>query len=303
MLEYIICIVKYPFQEEKMKIQLEKKGVTLLIWKEEYKENKQIDQRMKEIPSEKGRENILFITDSSYVCKELARKELPVIAFYHEGNRGEVFSWKKIENEVSTSVSESEINGLQYGIEEMEEVPYEYYEQVFRRFKGMPWIVGQTKRCIIREMTVDDAGWIAELYQMEEATRYMTPFHKDDVDDETYVKDYCKNMYEFYEFGIWIVEDKKSGRIIGRAGFEIEGMENQPHLGYIIHPAYQKQGYGFEICQEIIKIGKENYEFEKIFVKIEEANIASINLCKKLGFIYIYEELENGKKYKIFKKL
>ena len=34
---------------------------------------------------------------------------------------------------------------------------------------------------------------------------------------------YIKNMYGFFEYGLWLVFEKKSGELIGRAGIEASG--------------------------------------------------------------------------------
>ena len=56
----------------------------------------------------------------------------------------------------------------------------------------------------------------------------------------------------------------------------------------------QKKGYALECCEAVLKIGKEEYEFESIQALVKEGNIASLNLCQKLGFT-LWGKVREGK--------
>lgn len=66
----------------------------------------------------------------------------------------------------------------------------------------------------------------------------MTDFVEPLYDYETeleYQKAYIENMYGFYEYGMWLVFLKETGRLIGRAGLEHDEM------GYMIAQQFQNQ--------------------------------------------------------------
>ena len=64
----------------------------------------------------------------------------------------------------------------------------------------------------------------------------------------------------------------------------------------------QKKGYAFECCEAVLKVGTEEYEFEKVQALVKEGNEASVNLCKKLGFEYQNKVKEGEKEYLRFLK-
>ena len=77
----------------------------------------------------------------------------------------------------------------------------------------------------------------------------MTDFVEPLYDYETeleYQKAYIENMYGFYEYGMWLVLSRETGKLIGRAGLEHD------ELGYMIAPELWNQGYATEVCRFII---------------------------------------------------
>lgn len=85
----------------------------------------------------------------------------------------------------------------------------ELAELVLRRHIGLPWIIGTTKRLIIREFVKSDAVRIPkEEYGMEENV-----FRSPEL-----MAHYIEKQYGFYEYGTWALEEKESGALVGMAG-------------------------------------------------------------------------------------
>ena len=84
---------------------------------------------------------------------------------------------------------------------------------------------------------------------------------------------------------MWVLEDRESGQVIGRAGLEYkEGFEGL-ELGFMLGVAYQHQGYAYEACSAILSYGIEELGQENYCSFINENNEASIRLCGRLGFL------------------
>lgn len=97
---------------------------------------------------------------------------------------------------------------------------------------------------------------------------------------------YIHNRYPFYGYGMWTVEDKKTGKVIGRAGLEereIDGVE-YTEIGYMLHHLYRRNGIGFEICQGILEYAKNTLYIEEIHAYTNKENTESRKLLQKLGF-------------------
>ncbi|MCD7709637.1 MAG: GNAT family N-acetyltransferase, partial [Clostridiales bacterium] len=106
-----------------------------------------------------------------------------------------------------------------------------------------------------------------------------------------YQKNYISHMYHYYGYGMWLVFEKKSGKLIGRAGIENrlypEGMGME--LGYVIHPKWQKKGIATEVCRAIIDYAAEKLGCQQLNLLTDGGNAASAALARKLGFSCVGE--------------
>lgn len=167
--------------------------------------------------------------------------------------------------------------GTRYAVESLAELDIEYLERVRRRYNHIPWDIGETDRCLIRELSLSDLPALYELYDKPGMTDFVEPLYDYETELE-YQKAYIENMYGFYEYGMWLVFSRETGKLIGRAGLEHD------ELGYMIAPKFQNQGYATEVCRFIIDYARENTDFEELYCRIDERNTASVCLAKKLGF-------------------
>ena len=54
--------------------------------------------------------------------------------------------------------------GTRYAVESLAEIDIEYLERVRRRYNHIPWDIGETDRCLIRELSLSDLPALYELY-------------------------------------------------------------------------------------------------------------------------------------------
>lgn len=170
-------------------------------------------------------------------------------------------------------------------ITSFEDISSDYMRLVYDRKHGKPHVIGTTKRLIIREMTLDDLDGLYEVYDSIRDCKYIEPLY-DRKKEEEFTKNYIKNMYGFFQYGLWIVVSKQDNRIIGRAGIEnreIDG-ETVQELGYLLGRKWQKKGYAQEACRKILQYAFEELGLEKIFLCTDRQNVNSIKLAERLGF-------------------
>lgn len=208
----------------------------------------------------------VLLTDEALVAKECSEKAQPYLFLLTEQNRHE------------------SLPAGAYCIEGMEDISEDYLRKVYQRAKGLPWEILKTDRLLIREITVEDVPRLYELYAEESITRYMEPLFPTRQQEEEYTRDYIKNIYYFYGYGMWLITLKESGEVIGRAGLEYkEGLEGL-ELGFMLGKEYQHKGYAFEACKAILDYAREELEQSSFYAIVHEENQASIALCEKLGF-------------------
>ena len=193
------------------------------------------------------------------------------------------------ENVVNTGeghmeAGKADLSGYPYVLEQMDEVEESYLEKIRCRLLGLPCEILQTKRCIVREISLADVDKLYEIYAEPSITLYMEGLYAKKEEEIAYTRDYIRYQYGIYDFGMWIIEDRQTGEVIGRAGFDLRPDREDAELGYMIRKDRQGQGLAYEVCAAIITYAKEELGFEKLFARTLKENLASAALLKKLGF-------------------
>ena len=131
---------------------------------------------------------------------------------------------------------------------------------VCRRF-GLPLEIAVTGRLIIREFRAGDS----------------LPSEEREFSAPERLSSYIACQYRFYECGLWALEERTTGKIVGKAG--ITGGE----LGYHIYSEYRRRGFGEEACRAILDWAKKE-GLGRVRVRIRPDNTPSLLLAEKLGF-------------------
>ena len=100
-------------------------------------------------------------------------------------------------------------------------------------------------------------------------------------------------QWELRGTGHWALEEKKSGRFVGRAGLhrperhDWHGVE----VGWAIHPDYWGRGYATEAGAAAVRYGFDQFEVDKLFSCILPENHRSQAVAKRLGFKFLEERV------------
>lgn len=252
-------------------------AVPVILWMEDAAKKKFGPDYFQKLPYDK--DEILFVTDSPSVIAELFAAGCYAIAFYHETNREAVFP------------------GARYAVEKVEELIPASYEKAYRRLAGLPWDILETERLKVRESTLADVEEFYRIYATPSITDYMEDLFQDKDMERAYMESYIKNVYGFYGFGLWTVILKQENWVIGRAGLSVREGYDLPELGFVIDAAYQKRGYGYEVCKAILYYAKEELNFDKVQAMVKEENAVSLKLLHRLGFQIQTKVKERGVEY------
>lgn len=227
------------------------------------------DGMQDETAEREASDGILVVTDRPDIGKLCAQKNCAVIGYLHEQNADASFA------------------GVRYLIEDISGLDADFCEMVYRRSHGLPCTILETERCIVREIETGDVDRLYEIYAEPGMTAYIESLYADRQEEISYTKDYIANVYGFYGYGMWIVEDKADGNVIGRAG--IEPKEDCAELGYVIAKEYQSQGYATEVCRAILAYARDKLGLTEVCARVRKDNAASVRICEKLGFETAHE--------------
>ena len=223
-------------------------------------------------------EESLILTDDPACLKKLQAAGFYTAGLHHEENQGTFFE------------------GAVYVVEEIGEIGFSVYDEIYRRLAGLPLMVMKTERLLIRESTAGDVPEFYRVYSDPSITRYMEDLFEDPAEETVYMQEYIRQVYGFYGYGMWTVQ-LRSGEVIGRAGLSVREGYELPELGFVIGRDYQGQGYADEACRAVLAYGRKELSFEHVQALVEEENLPSRNLLAKLGFLFVKKVNEKGTEY------
>lgn len=207
-----------------------------------------------------------------------------------------------VEAENATGAGAHPLPQVDIIVEGFEEVDYDFFEKIYQRHHNLPWTILETERLVVRELALSDMDALFELYSYEGMTDYMEELYPYEEEYE-YQKAYIANMYRFFGYGMWLVFEKETGKLVGRAGVEHrEELEGELELGYAIGTPWQGRGYATEVCLGILQYARDELGFEEICSLVEPENRVSVYLLEKWGFAEEMELTLDGIKYKKYRK-
>lgn len=239
------------------------------------------------------KDRAVHITDRPELVWEQAGEDACILLCLTEENRGKWWS------------------GIRYAVEKPEEADPEFLERVYRRHVGQPWDILCTSRLRIREMTETDLDALYRIHDQPGTEGFLDGLPEDREAEREIIRSYIEGIYSLYGFGIWMLEERESGRCLGRAGFQMrdtaawpgelltgqgefligtDGEDTEgkagfdcPELGFIVEKDAQRKGYCEEACRALLTYGFRELEFDRIQALAAEDNLPSLCLCRKLG--------------------
>jgi len=146
-------------------------------------------------------------------------------------------------------------------------------------------LILETRRMILREMTIDDLEFLFQIDTDPDIMRYYYSSIKSYPEVRIRLEGIIKNYRKEEGFGIWLAEEKRSKERLGVMA--LKRIEDNPaqeiEIGYKFEKSYWNQGYATEAAIALLKYGFENKGLEKIVAVTNPANNPSVNVMKKLG--------------------
>lgn len=142
----------------------------------------------------------------------------------------------------------------------------------------------ETKRLILRRITMRDAGDIFEYSKDKEVARHVLWSAQKDISE---AKDYCRFMIKRYRCdqpSSWGVIDKATNRLVGTIGYMDYNEDNATvELGYSLARWLWNGGYMTEALQRVIEYTFEAMDVNRIEAQHELTNPSSGRVMEKCG--------------------
>ncbi|MEH6987579.1 GNAT family N-acetyltransferase [Cytobacillus firmus] len=141
----------------------------------------------------------------------------------------------------------------------------------------------KTDRLILRKMKRTDLSHLIEIFSDPEAMRfYRSTKTKEQAED--WISWTLRN-YRTYGTGLWIAEEKASGRFLGQCGITPQdtGGVTEMEIGYLFARREWGKGYATEAALACKEYGFTSLNYSKLVSIINVHNLASICVAEKAG--------------------
>lgn len=153
-----------------------------------------------------------------------------------------------------------------------------------------------TPRLVLQPLSVTDADFILQLLNTEGWKQFIGNRLVTTVEDAAaYIERIAGNANTIY----WVVRLKPNETPIGLVTLIKRDYLSHADIGFALLPEYTGKGHAYEATEAILKHAIEMGETTLQAITLPE-NIMSINLLKKLGFVFEREIEEKAEKLQVF---
>lgn len=149
-------------------------------------------------------------------------------------------------------------------------------------YKAFPVI--ETKRLVLREITISDAPTIYRYLSDEEVNRYL----EGNTNTISEAEEYINWIIHTFEQGTdirWGIVEKESNKLIGDCGLgNIHEPKRSTEIGFMLAKEYWNKGYMSEVLSGILDYGFNKLELHRIQGWAHPFNVASCKVMTKQGF-------------------
>ena len=139
----------------------------------------------------------------------------------------------------------------------------------------------ETERLFIRPFTADDAEALLAIWSDPANERFVgvtTPRSVDDV----------HSWWErWLPWGVW---ERESGELVGDCGLSFDAGYQEWELSYGFRRDRWGRGYATEAALACVRYGFETMGVKKIVADVDPANVASVRVLAKCGFVHVGEQ-------------
>jgi RimJ/RimL family protein N-acetyltransferase len=149
----------------------------------------------------------------------------------------------------------------------------------------------ETERLYLREFTMNDGQLLIDLNNNPEVTRHTGDGPVKDITEANRIlSDIILPQYK-NKIGRWAVHLKANGEFIGWCGLKHIAEDNETDLGYRFFRQHWGKGYASESAKAVLDYGTNTLHLKNIIARAAKDNPASINVIKKMGMVYLKDEL------------
>lgn len=170
-------------------------------------------------------------------------------------------------------------------LESFEGITPSFFCRVHQRFHGQPVTIASTERLLIRELAIGDIPALCSIYQNPDVRHFLTDLDDCMENEAAKQEAYIRQVYPFYEYGLWGIFRKHSDLLIGRCGIENQKVDGKEEimLSYLLDKNQWGYGYALEACRAVLNYALEELDIHRIAAVIDQENQRSLQTAANLG--------------------
>ena len=142
----------------------------------------------------------------------------------------------------------------------------------------------ETERLLLRPITVEDMGFVYELFSRPETNRYSGHEELGSLEEAEELYDKYMRPGPPSRFRV-AVELKETGEPVGTLGlYSYSERDGRAELGYDLLEEHWGRGIMTESVREVVRYGFEEIGLNRIEATIDPENTRSVRLVERLGF-------------------
>ncbi len=142
----------------------------------------------------------------------------------------------------------------------------------------------ETKRLVLRQVTLDDAEIILELLNEPSFIQNIGDRGVRTLDDAcNYISDRLISSYENFGFGMYLVTLKDLGSAAGLCGLVKRDGLDDVDIGYAFLQRHWSKGYATEAALAVKEYAKNTIGLKRLVAITDPANQGSIRVLEKIG--------------------
>ena len=139
----------------------------------------------------------------------------------------------------------------------------------------------ETQRLILRPVTLADVADMYAYSKDEETTTFVFPTHRTQEETASSIANY----FMAAPLGKYGIELKETNRLIGTIDLRVNEAYKSGELGYVLNKNYWGQGIIPEAANELVRVGFERLELNRIYAYHDEENQKSGRVMEKIGLV------------------
>jgi len=179
---------------------------------------------------------------------------------------------------------------LPYGfdmiVESFEEMDAGFFVKLWKHKNNIPCIISESKRTVLRELCEKDINEVIKISREEHVLKFVEDGRGPEEEQKEKLLAYIRNVYRFYDYGIWGIFDREDNSLIGVISLDLltNTEEAEYETGFFIRKERLGQGFAAEGLKTVEKYVKDRLSASKLTAVTNCENKAAMALLKKSGF-------------------